>query len=357
MTLPRCLGDGVRAGWCRHDLRFLAPAVTSRQVMLTKETYFLRLTDLRSGAQAIGECALFRGLSAEDTPGYADSLAALCDCINGAAELPALSSSLLFGLESALLQLANGGGGVAYDTPWTRGEDAIAINGLVWMGTEDEMRTRIARKLDDGFRCVKLKIGGIDFDAELGLLRAIRRRFPADVLELRLDANGAFTPENALERLHALSRFGIHSLEQPVRAGQWEAMARICRESPIPIALDEELIGVSDAHRRRSMLDEIAPQYIILKPSLCGGIDGAKRWIADASDRGIGWWITSALESNVGLNVIAQFASTYALTMPQGLGTGALYSNNIPSPLYMRGDTLMSDPARGWDYSVLTHWQ
>ncbi|MCM1337241.1 MAG: o-succinylbenzoate synthase [Candidatus Amulumruptor caecigallinarius] len=347
------LTPNIRAEWCRRDLHFGFTAVTSRASMTEKETYFLRLTDLDTGLAGIGECALFRGLGSDDTPDYADRLAALCADINAGREFSLSSSSIIFGLETAMLDLANGGRALIYDTPWSRGERAITINGLVWMGSEEEMQARIAEKLAAGFRCVKIKIGGIDFDRELSLLEGIRRRFSPDELELRLDANGAFTPAEAPAKLKALSRFGIHSIEQPIRAGQWFAMAALCARSPIPIALDEELIGISDAKRRHAMLATIRPAYIILKPSLCGGLQATREWIADARARRIGWWITSALESNVGLNAIAQLAATQHLRVPQGLGTGQIYTDNIPSPLHLSGDQLAYAPGTPWDYSTL----
>lgn len=322
--------------------------------MTEKETYFLRLTDTDSGVTGIGECALFRGLGADDTPDYAARLAALCADINAGRPVDVSnSSSLTFGLETAMLDLANGGNGIIYDTPWSRGRSSITINGLVWMGSEEEMAARIAEKLAAGFRCVKLKIGGIDFDSELKLLEGIRSRFSPEELELRLDANGAFTPADAPAKLQELSRFGIHSIEQPIKPGQWFAMAALCAKSPIPIALDEELIGVSDTKRRHTMLSTIRPAYIILKPSLCGGLKATLDWIEEARQQHIGWWITSALESNVGLNAIAQLASTLHLRLPQGLGTGQIYTDNIPSPLHLDGDRLGYNPSAAWDYSSL----
>ena len=212
------------------------------------------------------------------------------------------------------------------------------------MGTKQEMCARIAEKLDAGFRCVKLKIGGINFDDEAELLANIRREFPSGSIELRLDANGAFTPQNALDRLNRLSEFDIHSIEQPIKSGQWEEMARLCRLSPIPIALDEELIGFHSDDFKTRLLDTISPAYIILKPSLCGGFEESDRWIELAENRNIGWWATSALESNIGLNAIAQWVARYNPTMPQGLGTGALYTNNFPSPLQLEGDNMYFRP-------------
>ena len=248
---------------------------------------------------------------------------------------------MLFGLETALLNLQNGDR--LFDTAFSRGEVGIPINGLVWMGNHEEMLQRLEEKLDKGFRCIKLKIGAIDFDKELDLIRRIRDRFSFHEVELRVDANGAFPYDEALYKLELLSQYNIHSIEQPIKAGQWAFMADLCRESPLPIALDEELIGVNDPEMKRHMLNIIKPRYIILKPSLHGGMAGCREWIDLTRDMGIGSWITSALESNIGLNAIAQFASSVYgdhITMPQGLGTGQLFTDNIPMPLEIRGDQL-----------------
>jgi L-alanine-DL-glutamate epimerase-like enolase superfamily enzyme len=249
---------------------------------------------------------------------------------------------MLFGLETALLNLQTGST-MLFDTPFGRGEEGIPINGLVWMGTFEEMRERIEQKLAQGFHCVKLKIGAIDFNQELELLKKIRSRYSRWEIELRVDANGAFSPDDALQKLEQLSLYDIHSIEQPIRQGQWGDMAFLCRESPIPIALDEELIGVNDSYSKGQLLDIIKPAYIILKPSLHGGMSGTKEWIDMANDRHIGSWITSALESNVGLNAIAHLtAYLYGphIQRPQGLGTGQLFIDNIPMPLEIKGDKL-----------------
>jgi o-succinylbenzoate synthase len=249
--------------------------------------------------------------------------------------------SMLFGLETALINLRNGD--CLFDTAFSRGEEGIPINGLVWMGNYDEMLQRMEEKLEKGFRCVKLKIGAIDFEQELDLVKRIRERFSFHEVELRLDANGAFPYEEALYKLELLSQYAIHSIEQPIRQGQWSFMAELCRESPLPIALDEELIGVNDPEMKAHMLNIIKPRYIILKPSLHGGMAGCREWIDAARELGVGSWITSALESNIGLNAIAQYASDVygpQITMPQGLGTGQLFTDNIPMPLEIRGDML-----------------
>ena len=296
----------------------------------------------------MGECAPLPRLSYDDLPHdeYEATLREFCDtyCRTGMIPYPALRPypSMLFGLETAVLDLEHADGRF-FDTPFARGEEGIPINGLVWMGTHDEMAARIEEKLRAGFHCVKLKIGAIDFDEEESLMRHIRERFDSQTIELRLDANGAFTPDDALRKLERLARYDIHSIEQPIRQGQWEAMARLCRLSPIPIALDEELIEVIDPSRKTALLREVHPAYIILKPSLHGGMRGTREWIETAADFGIGTWITSALESNVGLNAIAQLAAhLYGpdIRMPQGLGTGQLFTDNLPMPLQIAGDRL-----------------
>lgn len=324
----------VRAEWAPYTLEFRFEARTSRDRMWRKQTYLLRVTDTDTGRSGVGECALFRGLSADDYPDYEERLSRVC---SEPTVLPP-ESSIRFGLETAMI-----GAGLteAPDTPFMRGETGIPINGLIWMGDKILMRRRIDEKLAAGFNVLKMKIGGIDFESEIDLLRYVRGIYSANTLELRLDANGSFTPANAMERLERLSEFTIHSIEQPVAPRQWEEMARICRRSPIPVALDEELIGVDN---REALLDAIRPQYIILKPALCGGLGGADAWADAAEARGIGWWATSALESNVGLEAIARWVSARGVRMPQGLGTGQLYENNFPSPLSLRGEYLWRDP-------------
>ena len=341
----------MKACWEKRRLHFRFTAITSRESMRAKDTYYIKVWhDDASTVVGVGEAALFRGLSCDDCPGYEAKLDEVCRQIDRYAvdfqESLAMWPSLRFGLETALRDLCNGGRHHLFDSSWSRGETGLLINGLVWMGDRDTMRRRIEAKLAEGFRCIKVKIGGIDFAEELALLASIRSVAP-DV-ELRLDANGAFPPSEALGCLDRLARYDIHSIEQPVRQGQWSEMAAICRRSPIPVALDEELIGLNDDALRRAMLDEIAPAYIILKPTLTGGWRASDEWIAAARERGIGWWATSALESDIGLNAIAQWVATYEPEMPQGLGTGQLFTDNVPSPLSLRGDRLWIDSGKGW---------
>ena len=326
-------------------LHFKQPAGTSRGVYTTRKMWLVSLSD--GNRTGVGECAPLPDLSCDALPDelYVSKLNVFCRdlCETGEIDVEALRDypSMLFGLETALLNLRNGG--KLFDTAFSRGEEGIPINGLVWMGNYDEMLQRMEEKLEKGFRCVKLKIGAIDFEQELDLIKRIRDRFSFHEVELRLDANGAFKYEEALYKLELLSQYAIHSIEQPIRQGQWAYMAELCRESPLPIALDEELIGVNDPEMKTHMLNIIKPRYIILKPSLHGGMTGCREWIDAAREQGIGSWITSALESNIGLNAIAQYVSDVygpQITMPQGLGTGQLFTDNIPMPLEIRGDML-----------------
>lgn len=325
-------------------LHFKQPAGTSRGVYTTRRIWLLTVE--HDGRTAIGECAPLPQLSCDDIPDYEAVLRRFCDIIETTGSIPYDEMrnypSMLFGVETALAQLSRTDG-LLYDTPFSHGEEGIPINGLVWMGTHDEMLNRLKEKLALGFRCVKLKIGAIDFAKELDLIQHIRKHFSREEVELRVDANGGFTPDVALERLQELARYDIHSIEQPIMAHQWSEMAQLCQLSPLPIALDEELIDVNSTDEKIRLLDTIKPQYIILKPSLHGGVAGTREWIALANERGIGSWITSALESNIGLNAIAQLAADIygtKITMPQGLGTGMLFTDNIPMPLEIRNDCL-----------------
>lgn len=325
-------------------LHFKQPAGTSRGVYITRRIWLLTVE--HGGRTAIGECAPLPQLSCDDIPDYEAVLRRFCDIIEATGSIPYDEMrnypSMLFGVETALAQLSRTDG-LLYDTPFSHSEEGIPINGLVWMGTHDEMLSRLKEKLALGFRCVKLKIGAIDFAKELDLIQHIRKHFSREEVELRVDANGGFTPDVALERLQELARYDIHSIEQPIMAHQWSEMAQLCQLSPLPIALDEELIGVNSTDEKIRLLDTIKPQYIILKPSLHGGVAGTREWIALANERGIGSWITSALESNIGLNAIAQLAADIygpQITMPQGLGTGMLFTDNIPMPLEIRNDCL-----------------
>ena len=331
-------------------LHFLQPAGTSRGVYNTRLSFYLKLTSYEQpDVVGVGECATLPDLSCDAMPPneYERKLRTFCDEYErtGVIDYEAMRAypSMLFGLETAVVQFNAKGSLNFFDTPFGRGEEGIPINGLVWMGTFEEMFERLEAKLKAGFRCVKLKIGAIDFDRELQLIRHIRSTFSRKDVELRVDANGGFTPEEALSRMEALVQYDIHSIEQPIKQHQWTEMARLCAATPLPIGLDEELIGVNERQKKIELLDTIRPQYIVLKPSLHGGMAGTAEWIQLARERNIGSWITSALESNVGLNAIAQLtASIYGTNIrhAQGLGTGQLFADNIERPLKVVGDKL-----------------
>nr|WP_297654486.1 o-succinylbenzoate synthase [uncultured Prevotella sp.] len=363
-----------------RTLHFKQPAGTSRGVYTTRHSYYLTLTSPEMpGVEGVGECATLPDLSCDAKPEYEVTLRQVCQMVEQMGRIPydmiRAYPSITFGLETAFasffqaakkilssespssdisgLELLKKVGvsvpmgmenlATLFDSPFARGEEGITINGLVWMGTYEEMLARLEEKLQAGFHCVKLKIGAIDFFKELDLVKRIREVYGKEQVELRVDANGGFSPENAMSRLEALAKYDIHSIEQPIKQHQWPMMAKLCRETPLPIALDEELIGVNVRSMKEALLDTIHPQYIILKPSLHGGIYGCNEWIELAKQRGIGSWITSALESNIGLNAIAHFAvKEYGpnVQMPQGLGTGQLFTDNIPMSLEIRGDKL-----------------
>lgn len=331
-------------------LHFLQPAGTSRGVYNTRLSFYLKLTsDEQPDVVGVGECATLPNLSCDAIPPneYERKLRTFCDEYErtGVIDYEAMRAypSMLFGLETAVAQFNAKGSLNFFNTPFGRGEEGIPINGLVWMGTFEEMFERLEAKLKAGFRCIKIKIGAIDFDRELQLIRHIRSTFSRNDVELRVDANGGFTPEEALSRMEALVQYDIHSIEQPIKQHQWTEMARLCAATPLPIGLDEELIGVNERQKKIELLDTIRPQYIVLKPSLHGGMAGTEEWIQLARERNIGSWITSALESNVGLNAIAQLtASIYGTNIrhAQGLGTGQLFADNIEMPLKVLGDKL-----------------
>ena len=331
-------------------LHFLQPAGTSRGVYNTRLSFYLKLTsDEQPNVVGVGECATLPDLSCDAIPPneYERKLRTFCDEYErtGVIDYEAMRAypSMLFGLETAVAQFNAKGSLNFFDTPFGRGEEGIPINGLVWMGTFEEMFKRLEAKLKAGFRCIKIKIGAIDFDRELQLIRHIRSTFSRKDVELRVDANGGFTPEEALSRMEALVQYDIHSIEQPIKQHQWTEMARLCAATALPIGLDEELIGVNERQKKIELLDTIRPQYIVLKPILHGGMAETKEWIQIARERNIGSWITSALESNVGLNAIAQLtASIYGTNIhhAQGLGTGQLFADNIEMPLKVVGDKL-----------------
>jgi o-succinylbenzoate synthase len=338
-----------------HKLQFKNPAGTSRGILLSKESWFIMIES--DGLRGIGECSLIPGLSPDKRDSYEQQLDWLAKNPDSYHEWISSNGdhypSISFGLETALADLNYGGKQVFGETKFTNGKDSISINGLIWMGDPDLMRQQIREKIEAGFHCIKLKIGAIDFDDEMKLLGMIRQHFDASAVEIRVDANGAFAPGEALERLKQLSSFQIHSIEQPIGAGQTDEMARLCALSPVPIALDEELIQISDSFDRLKLLKQIKPAYIILKPSLVGGLKSSEQWIQMAENLNIGWWATSALESNIGLNAIAQWVYKKQSELPQGLGTGQLYINNIDSPLEIYNGKLFHNPAKPWVLKTL----
>jgi len=341
----------LQCDYIKTSLKFLQPAGTSRGVLHEKDSWFVRLWDSDNPETVgIGECSLIPGLSPDSVPGFEQQLKAVCQAVENVvpSDLSAFPA-IRFGLETALRDLEQGGKRLLYTSDFTTGTTGIPINGLIWMGNKPEMLSRIAEKLDQGFSVLKMKVGALNFSDELEILRALRKEHPPAQLELRLDANGAWKPEEALDKLNQLSEYNIHSVEQPIAAGTPEAMARVCINSPIPIALDEELIGVHTPEQKEQLLATIKPHYIILKPSLLGGFSASEEWINLAEKQGTGWWVTSALESNIGLNAIAQWTATLDTALPQGLGTGSLFANNIPSPLTVTGSRLFYRPEKPWD--------
>ena len=331
-----------------YTLQFKNPAGTSRGVYQIHKIWFVRIFSPDNPNHfGIGECAPLSDLSLDDLPDYEEILQKVCNDFEGSGKIDfeALRPypSILFGLETALRHYTCGSYAL-WDTPFSRGEKGIPINGLIWMGTYHQMTEQIEEKIRQGFKCIKLKIGAINFEEELDLLKKIRQRFSSELITLRVDANGAFSPEEAPEKLYRLSKLGLHSIEQPIRAGQWQEMAGLTASSPLPIALDEELIGCNTYAEKYDLLQNIKPQYIILKPTLHGGFQGCTEWIEIAGNLRIGWWVTSALESNIGLNAIAQWVATLENPMHQGLGTGLLYTNNIEMPLHIEGEHLWFQP-------------
>ncbi|MGY5355857.1 o-succinylbenzoate synthase [Wenyingzhuangia sp. IMCC45467] len=344
----------MKASYKKYILNFKQPSGTSRGVLKTKETYFIILE--KNGKVGYGETGLFRGLSSDDRPDYEVNLKWACQNIH--LGLDVLLEELIefpsiqFGLEQAFLSIESSNGFDLFPSKFTKGEDTIPINGLIWMGDESFMQQQIEAKIKAGFTTIKMKIGAIDFETEIKLLSAIRQKYSYKEVTLRVDANGAFDPDNVLRKLNRLAMLGIHSIEQPIKQGQILAMKNICLKSPIPVALDEELIGVFKYEEKINLLQNIKPQYIILKPSLIGGIKGTNEWIKVANSLGIKYWVTSALESNIGLNAISQYTYNLGLTMPQGLGTGGLFTNNIDSPLEVKNGNIQYDTTSTWKINL-----
>lgn len=348
----------ITATYSKRTLIFKQPAGTSRGTLTKKDVFFLILNETENpSGKGIGEIAPIPGLSPDAVPGLEDKIGKLVKKVNHKEEIweseftgfPAVK----FGYETALTGLNSKSPVLLFPSEFTRGKTGIPINGLIWMGNKEFMLQQVSEKIAAGFTCLKLKIGAIDFESELDILRSIRERFPASQLEIRVDANGAFSPENAMQKLEQLAKFDLHSIEQPIKQGQFSEMKRLCENSPVPVALDEELIGISIKKEGKKLLDSICPRYIILKPTLLGGVKAAEEWISLAKDRGIGWWITSALESNIGLNAIAQWTATLDSSNFQGLGTGGLFTNNVESPLVVSDGKLFYSDVKSWNLENL----
>lgn len=336
----------------KKTLDFTFEAGTSRGVYTKRDVWYIIITDKTNGVVGVGESSPIPRLSCDCSDNYGDILkdATAKFIERGYIDYDDLKSypSILMGLETAELQLKTRSFSF-FDNDFTTNNRPIQINGLVWMGDYDTMYKRLREKIEKGFRCIKIKIGAINFDDELKLIGAIRKDFNRSDLEIRLDANCAFSYEDAIEKLKILSSYDIHSVEQPIKVRNWEEMANISSSSPIDIALDEELIGISDESEKELMIKTIKPKYIVIKPTLHGGIRGTEEWIKLATKQHIGFWITSSLESNIGLNIVSQIASLYPNDMAQGLGTGNLFFSNSPSPLSLVGDNMFFD--RGFSYS------
>jgi o-succinylbenzoate synthase len=339
----------MQARYFSLTLDFKFPAGTSRGILLHKQSWFIELSgDSRNGT---GECSTIPGISPDPQKGYPEKLTEVCKQLNDGKPIEQIDlrayPSIQFGLETALLDYYGDEEHLLFPSAFTQGKAGIPINGLIWMGDSHFMNQQISQKLDEGYRCLKMKVGALNFDTEVQLLKAIRNQFSPEELELRLDANGAFSADEAMYKLETLSQYHIHSIEQPIAPHQQEVMQQLCRLSPIAVALDEELIA-HPASKEEELLKTLQPSYIILKPSLLGGFQQTQIWIEAANKVGIGWWVTSALESNIGLNAIAQWTYTLNNPMPQGLGTGQLYHNNIPSPLQIKKSALWYDTSQQW---------
>lgn len=359
----------IAASFQKHRLDFTFHAGTSRGVLRHKDTWIIKVVDdANPEVIALGEAAPLVKLSIDDIPDFDEKLEEICEKIGGRPRpsnedeiyklldelIPTELPSIYFGFEVAFLDLLNGGKRMIYDNTFSRGEIGTPINGLIWMGALEDMLFQITEKVDEGFDCIKVKIGSMDFEKECDLLQYIRSKYYKMDITLRVDANGAFETDEALEKLEQLSKFNIHSIEQPIKEGQTAAMYELCRQSLVPIALDEELIGVHTFESKKQLLETIKPQYIIIKPTLVGGLRSSREWIAIAEELNIGWWMTSALESNVGLNAISQFTAEYETEIPHGLGTGKLYHNNFPSPLTIEKGQIYYRSPSAWDLSLLT---
>jgi o-succinylbenzoate synthase len=358
----------LKAVFLKHTLDFKFEAGTSRGVLNHKDSYFIKIFDHETPSIfGLGECAPLKGLSLDDRPDFELQLLSICENFNQLdldvfpwnlsiildQILDKQFPSIVFGFETAMLDLLGGGQRVLFPNAFVKSRKPININGLVWMGSKENMLRQVEEKLEAGYKCIKMKVGAIDFKKECEILESIRSRYSADQITLRVDANGAFSVAEVFDKLQKLAQYDLHSIEQPIKQGNLDVMAELCQNTPVPIALDEELIGTREYTDKYKLLKKVMPQYIILKPTLLGGLQQCREWIENANRLKIGWWITSALESNIGLNAIAQFSAEFSNTMPQGLGTGQLYHNNITSPLEIKEGFLYHTPENTWDLSPL----
>lgn len=338
----------------KHILKFIIPGGTSRGILRSKKSWFIILyNDSNPDIKGVGECSIIDGLSIDDCPDYGVVLQKICSEIDKYSSLPDIVfdafPSIRFGIETALLDLKNNATKILFPSDFTSGKDTLLINGLIWMGSPAFMRKQSKTKVEEGYKCIKIKIGAIDFKEELSLIQELRKMYSVKDMMIRVDANGAFSPDDALMKLELLSKLDLHSIEQPIKANQIEEMVNLCKHSPIPIALDEELIGISELAEKKQLLQTIKPQYIVLKPSLIGGLAKSQEWINLAEVENIKWWVTSALESNIGLNAITQWTYTLKNNVFHGLGTGSLYENNIPSPIFINEGKIGYDTTLSWD--------
>ena len=359
----------LKLDWTTHTLHFSFDAGTSRGVLREKTSWIIKIYHPQTPSVfGLGEAGPLKGLSQEEEEDFPSVFKSLrealltikmpadeMEVLNLAGQLvSSVYPSVRFALETALLDLLNGGTRKIFHNPFSLGKMPLPINGLIWMGDKAFMQKQIKEKLSDGYKCLKMKIGSIDFATELDIIAGIRKKYSPNDLMIRLDANGAFSTSEALTKLEKLERYKIHSIEQPVQPGQWEAYHVLCNRTPIPIALDEELIAIETSQRKAELLDFIQPQFIVIKPTLLGGIRESLEWIEMADKRKIGWWATSALESNIGLNAIAQFAAQFSGNKIHGLGTGQLYKNNFTSPLFVSHGYLNSGTSNVWDLRELS---
>jgi o-succinylbenzoate synthase len=351
----------MQARWIERILEPQFELGTSKGPINARTVWYLQLRDKsKPDVVGIGEAALFPGHSKEFPADVRTKLLELCNDTTNWKER--LNSDLVnvpsvrFAVEQCMKDLEAGGSKILFPSSFTLGQQGIPINGLVWMGDKAAMQKRLREQIERGNSCIKMKIGAIAIEDELELLRSVRREYDAEQLTIRVDANGAFGVNDVRPILDRLAELQVHSIEQPIAPGLIEFMAELCADPPIPIALDEELIGMNHRDLKKDLLDTLKPQYIVLKPSLLGGWAATQEWIDLAEQRSIGWWITSALESSIGLNAIAQFTATLDVKMPQGLGTGRVYRNNIPSPLVPERGQLYYRPELEWDLSPINGW-